>query len=207
MDRIWCEPLPSWLNSSNSTETDFNRHATLGRRPEEPLGEGGERLHEWAFASDDDRDRAILTGGVEGIGAMIAGRRTYDDSLPSWKADGPTGPARLPLFVITHSQPKDVPAGSVYRFVTDGIHSALQQARAAAAGKDVAVMGGPDVGQQFLRAGLVDDIGIHLVPVLFGGGTRMFDHLGEEHIQLEATEMVQTRAATHLRYRVVKRPS
>jgi dihydrofolate reductase len=177
------------------------------RRPDEPLGEGGERLHEWLFASDDDRDRAVLTGGLEGAGAMIAGRRTYDDSVPSWKADGPTGPARLPLFVITHSQPEDVPAGSVYRFVTDGIHSALQQARAVAAGKDVAVMGGPDIGQQFLRAGLVDEVGIHLVPVLFGSGIRMFDHLGEEHIQLEVTETVQTRLATHLRYRVVQRPS
>jgi dihydrofolate reductase len=173
----------------------------------EPLGVGGERLHGWAFATDDDRDRAVLTGGVEGTGAMIAGRRTYDDSLPWWKADGPTGPARLPLFVITHSQPEDVPAGSVYRFVTDGIHSALQQAKEAAAGKDVAVMGGADIGQQFLRAGLVDEIGIHVVPVLFGSGIRMFDHLGEEHIQLEAAGMVQTAAATHLRYRVVKRPS
>jgi riboflavin biosynthesis pyrimidine reductase len=68
-------------------------------------------------------------------------------------------------------------------------------------------MGGPDIGQQFLRAGLVDEIGIHLVPVLFGSATRMFDHLGEEHIQLEAAGIVQTRLATHLRYRVVKRPS
>ena len=90
---------------------------------------------------------------------------------------------------------------------TDGIDSALEQAKAAAAGKDVSVMGGPDIGQQFLRAGLVDEIGIHLVPVLFGSGLRMFDRLGEEHIGLENIATVQTRAATHLRYRVAKQPS
>jgi dihydrofolate reductase len=177
------------------------------RRPEEPLGEGGQRLHDWAMDSDDDRDHAILSGGALRTGAIITGRRNYDDSLPWWKADGPTGPARLPLFVVTHREPEDVPAGSVYTFVTDGIHSALQQAKATAAGKDVSVMGGPDIGQQFLRAGLVDEIGIHLVPVLFGSGLRMFDHLGEEHIELEIIETVQTRLATHLRYRVVKQPS
>jgi dihydrofolate reductase len=172
--------------------------------PEEPLGDGGERLHEWAFSEADDRSREVLTRGLETTGAVIAGRRTYDDSLPWWGADGPTGEARLPLFVVTHGQPQEVPAGGVYTFVTDGIHSALQQAKAAAGDKNVLVMGGADIGQQFLRTGLLDEIQIHLVPVLFGSGTRMFEQLGEEHVHLEVAEVIGASEATHLRYRLVK---
>jgi dihydrofolate reductase len=172
--------------------------------PEEPLGDGGERLHEWAFSAADDRSREVLTRAVETAGAVIAGRRTYDTSLPGWGADGPTGAARLPLFVVTHSQPQDVPAGGVYRFVTDGIHSALQQAKAAAGDKNVVVMGGADIGQQFLRAGLLDEIQIHLVPVLFGSGTRMFEQLDNGHVHLEVAELIGASEATHLRYRLVK---
>jgi dihydrofolate reductase len=104
----------------------------------------------------------------------------------------------------THSEPDDVPAGGVYTFVTDGIESALQQAKEAAGAKDVAVMGGADIGQQFIKAGLVDEIGIHLVPVLFGSGLRMFEHIGDQHIHLESIETINSPAATHLRYRVVK---
>ena len=172
--------------------------------PEEPLGDGGERLHEWAFSAADGRSREVLSRGVETAGAVIAGRRTYDDSLPWWGADGPIGAARLPLFVVTHSQPQDVPAGGVYSFVTDGIHSALQQAKAAAGDKNVVVMGGADMGQQFLRAGLLDEIQIHLVPVLFGSGTRMFEQLGDGHVHLEIAEVIGASEATHLRYRLVK---
>jgi dihydrofolate reductase len=139
--------------------------------PEQPLGEGGERLHEWAFGGAE-RDREVLAGGVQGSGAIIAGRRTYDDSVPFWGADG--------------------------------IESALEQAKAAAGGKNVHVMGGPDTGRQFIEAGLLDEIGVHLVPMLFGSGTRMFEHLGGEHIQLETAGVIETSAATHLRYRIVK---
>jgi dihydrofolate reductase len=174
---------------------------------EEPMGDGGLRLHDWAFNEADDPSREVLSRAAESAGAVIAGRRTYDDSLPWWGADGPTGEARLPLFVVTHSQPQDVPAGGVYTFVTDGIESALQQAKAAAGDKNVAVMGGADIGQQFLRAGLLDEIQIHLVPVLFGSGTRMFELLGDGHVHLEITEVIGASAATHLRYRLVKRSS
>jgi dihydrofolate reductase len=169
--------------------------------PEQPLGDGGERLHEWGFG-EDERDREVLAGGVEGSGAIIAGRRTYDDSLPWWGADGPHPPTRV--FVVTHEAPDAVPEGGVYAFVTDGIESALEQAKAAAGDKNVAVMGGPDIGRQFIEAGLVDEIGVHLVPVLFGSGTRMFEHLGGEHIQLETTSVIETAAATHLRFRIVE---
>jgi len=110
------------------------------QRPAEPLGEGGEQLHQWAFG-EDPRDREVLTGGAGRLGAVICGRRTYDDSLPWWGADGPTGPARVPVFVLSHDEPEDAPAGGVYTFVTTGIEDALKHAKAAAGDKDVTVMG------------------------------------------------------------------
>ena len=171
-------------------------------RPEEPMGDGGQRLHEWAFGKDE-RNRELLAKAVDAVGAVIAGRRTYDLSVPWWGADGPAGPARVPVFVVSNSEPKDVPEGGVYTFVAEGIESALEEAKAAAGDKDVAVMGGANVGQQYIRAGLVDEISIHLVPVLFGSGTRMFEHLGSEHIQLENARVIETPQATHLRFRVV----
>jgi dihydrofolate reductase len=168
---------------------------------EEPLGEGGERLHEWAF---HESGRDYLQGLVGGAGAVICGRTTYEHSLPWWGTDGPTGAARLPLFVVTHEAPATSPEGGVYTFVTDGIESALEQAQAVAGDKTVSVMGGATIGQQFIAAGLVDEIQIHLVPVLFGGGTRMFENLGEGHLQLDPLEVIDTPLATHVRYRVVR---
>jgi len=172
-------------------------------RPEEPMGDGGQRLHDWAFG-EDEHNRELLAEAVDAVGAVIAGRRTYDLSVPWWGADGPAGPARVPVFVVTHAGPEEVPEGGVYTFVTDGIEEALEQARAAARDKDVAVMGGADIGQQYIRAGLVDEISIHLVPVLLGSGTRMFEYLGGEHIQLETTGVIETLEATHLRFGVVE---
>jgi dihydrofolate reductase len=96
------------------------------------------------------------------------------------------------------------PEEGVYTFVTEGIESALEQARAAAGDKDVSVMGGASIGQQYIAAGLVDEIQIHLAPVLFGSGTRMFEHLGGEHIRLEPTAVIETPAAIHLRFRIVR---
>jgi dihydrofolate reductase len=104
------------------------------QRPEEPLGEGGEQLHRWAFG-EDPSDREVLTGGASSLGAVICGRRTYDDSLPWWGADGPTGPARLPVLVLSHDEPADTAADGVYTFVTGGIEDALKQAREAAGGQ------------------------------------------------------------------------
>jgi len=173
------------------------------RRPEEPMGDGGLRLVEWAM-SDDERSRKVLEEGVAEAGAVIAGRETYDTSMPWWGPDGPTGSARRPVFVVTHKASNDAPEGGVYTFVTGGIHNALEQARAAAGGRTVGVMGGASIGQQFIAAGLVDELQIHLVPVLFGSGTRMFEHLGDEHLQLEPLQVVETPAAIHLRFRIVK---
>jgi dihydrofolate reductase len=105
---------------------------------------------------------------------------------------------------VTHAEPEEMPEGGVYTLVSSGIESVLEQSKAAAGDKDVAVMGGAEIGQQFIRAGLIDEISIHLVPVLFGGGTRMFEHLGGEHIRLETAGVIETPQATHLRYRIVK---
>jgi dihydrofolate reductase len=108
------------------------------------------------------------------------------------------------VFVVTHAEPEAVPEGGVYTFVTDGVESALERAKAAAGDKDVSVMGGAEIGQQYVRAGLIDEISIRLVPVLFGGVTRMFEHPGSGHIRLEPVEVIEATAATHLRFRVVK---
>jgi dihydrofolate reductase len=97
-----------------------------------------------------------------------------------------------------------MPEGGVYNFVSGGIEDALEQAKTAAGDEDVTVMGGADTGRRYLKAGLVDELSIHLVPVMFGSGTRMFKHLGNGHVQLEPLGSVQTTAATHLRFRVVR---
>lgn len=172
-------------------------------RPEEPLGDGGEQLHWWAFGQDEV-SRKLMEEESEKLGAVICGRTTYDHSIQWWGADGPTGPLRRPVFVVTHSAPATSPNNGVYSFVIGGIAQALEAARKAAGSKNISVMGGADIGQQYIRAGLVDEISIHLAPVLFGSGTRMFEHLGNEHIQLEAVGAIQTVTTTHLRFRVVK---
>jgi dihydrofolate reductase len=171
--------------------------------PGDAMGDGGLQLVDWAFG-EDAQSRQVLQDGIAGLGAVIAGRRTYDDSVPYWGADGPSGNARRPVFVVSHSVPREVPEDGVYTFVTGGIGEALQMAKRAAGDKYVTVMGGADIGQQFIRAGLVDEISIHLVPVIFGSGTRMFDHTGDQHIQLETLQVIQTSPATHFRFRVIK---
>jgi dihydrofolate reductase len=173
------------------------------QRPEQPMGDGGLRLVEWAFG-DDERDRDVLERGIEGVGAVIAGRRTYETSLPWWGVDGPTGPARVPVFVLCHGEATAPPDGGVYELVTGGVERALELAQQAAGDRYVTVMGGAETGRQFLRAGLVDELSIHLVPVLFGAGTPMFEGLGDEHIQLENMGAVQTDRATHLRLRLAR---
>ena len=171
-------------------------------RPEAGLGEGGERLHDWAFNSADPRNRELLAKGAS-LGAIISGRHTYDLAVPGWKANGPTGAARVPTIVVSHSVPQDIPDRGVYRFAAS-IEAALEKAQKAAGDKDVAIMGGANIAAQFLKLGLVDEISIHLVPVLFGSGIRLFEHLDSAHIQLETTEVIETKEATHLRFRVIK---
>lgn len=177
--------------------------AAAGRTDESPIGVGGEQLHEWAFGTDE-RGREILERGAGSLAAVIAGRTTYDTSVRWWGADGPIGPARVPVFVVTHEEPADSPVDGVYRFATGGVQDAYDQATALAGDGVVAVMGGADVARQFLAAGLLDEISLHVAPVLFGDGTRLFDGIPAEHRRLEPLEVVDTPAAAHLRYRVVK---
>jgi len=173
-------------------------------RTEEPLGDGGTVLHEWIRGDENDPNRTLLAEAVARLGAVICGRTTYDTSLPGWRADGPSGAARRPVFVVTHEAPKESPEGGVYTFVTTGLHDALSKAKAGAGDKEVVVMGGANIGQQYLKAGLIDEIAIQLIPVLFGSGTRLFEHLDDEHIKLEPVQVLDYPGATHLRYRVVK---
>jgi dihydrofolate reductase len=168
----------------------------------EPLGKGGLVLHEWR-GGDDAVGRELEVAGVARYKAAIAGRGTYDHSLPFWGAWGPTGRARTPTFVVTHEPPARSPEGGVYEFVT-GVDEALKCATAGAGDGDVEVIGGADLARQFIQAGLIDEVIVHLVPVLFGDGTRLFEAMNIDHTQLEVMEVVQTRAATHFRYRVLK---
>jgi dihydrofolate reductase len=170
----------------------------------EPMGVGGERLHAW-LTDGDERDLDVLETGVGSAGAVITGRRNFEHALPWWGADGPTGAARLPVFVVCGDVPGDVPRDSVYVFVTDGIENAVQQAADAAGDRVVCIMGGAETARSCLAAGLVDELSIHLVPVLFGSGTSLFEGLDlGEHVTLDHLAADQTQAATHLRYRVVR---
>lgn len=170
---------------------------------EQQLGDGGEVLHQWLY-QPDPRDTELLSVMGAGVGSILMGRLSYDlaEGDGGWGDGGPAGPA--PCFVLTHNlpAPETVRAPSVFTFVTDGIHSAVEQAKAAAGDKAVGVHGASAV-QQCLAAGLLDEIQVHLVPVLLGGGTRLFEHLGGQ-FQLERTNVIDSANATHLRFRVIR---
>jgi dihydrofolate reductase len=181
---------------------------------ENPMGVGGERLHAWMpFYNADQAPAAGDPAGSEvdarmvqelfaaATGAVVLGKRTFDLGLEPW---GGT-PFPAPCFVLTHEARDDLVTNSgAFAFVTDGIEQAVRRAQAAAGDNDVLVMGGPTVAQQALRAGLVDEIAIHVAPVLLGAGSRPFEHLGPEAIELERISLVASPQATHLRFRVVK---
>ena len=182
--------------------------------PERPLGNGGERLFAWYF--DGDTEYTMPGGGItlkvsrasagllreshEKTGALVVGRRHFD-LANGW---GGRHPMDLPVFVVTHSFPREwIYGGSPFTFVASGVESAIEQARAVAGDKDVGV-GDANVAQQAIKAGLIDEIGIDLVPILLGGGVRFFDHLGEGQIELERTRVIEAPGVTHLRFRVLK---
>ena len=193
---------------------------------EEPLGEGGEQLHEWAVASRSWREAHGLSGGetnadsevieesIGNAGATVMGRRMFSGGEGPWEDDpnpdawwGDEPPFHHPVFVLTHHarEPVTKQGGTTFTFVTDGIESALEQARAAAGDKNVAVGGGANVAQQYLRAGLLDELQIHVAPVLLGDGVRLFEnHLGSERREIECTRVIESPTVTHLRYRVVR---
>jgi dihydrofolate reductase len=163
--------------------------------PEDGLGEDGMRLHNWMF--DDPSVFERLYGDMtKNTGAVIMGRRTYDNSIEPWEGKGPLGD--VPCFVVTHRPVEG--ADPVFTFVTDGIESALAKAQDAAGDKVIGLMGA-NLDQQFLAAGLVDELRIHVVDVLLGGGRRLFDTL-PQRVDLELTGLSQTESITHLEYRI-----
>ncbi|HKT02461.1 MAG TPA: dihydrofolate reductase family protein [Rugosimonospora sp.] len=168
--------------------------------PEQPMGAGGMRLHDWVFkASASDVDTEVIQELFGTTGAVILGRRTFDVGLGAWEDT----PFPVPCFVLTHRGRDQLPMRSgTFTFVTDGIHSALRRAQAAARGRHINLMGA-DVTQQYLRAGLVDEVQLQLSPVLLGSGKRLFEHLGTG-LELERTGVAESPYVTHLRYRVVK---
>jgi len=170
---------------------------------EQQLGSGGEVLHRWLF-EPDPADSDLLAAMGKDVGSILMGRRSYDlaEGDGGWGDGGPAGPA--PCFVLTHTPPapETVRAPSVFTFVTDGIHSAVEQAKKAAGGGVVGVHGA-SATQQCLAAGLMDEIQIHLAPVLLGSGTRLFEHLGGR-FRLERTQVIATSNATHLRFAVLR---
>jgi dihydrofolate reductase len=172
----------------------------------------GDRLHAWLQGGDTPSrlnpafkmaaaSARFFDEGVGRCGAVISGRRTYDVS-EAWGGAGPMPP--LPLFVVTHHVPEKVPTGDPpYTFVTGGMESAIEQARLAAAGKDVVVMGASMV-QQCLRAGLLDELIISLVPVALGNGVRLLADAGLEECELDIAGVIDAPGVTHLTYRVVR---
>lgn len=164
-----------------------------------PLGENGERLHEWAFHPDGQRagDGRVREELSERVGAVVVGRRTFDLGLPNWG----DVPFPVPCFVLTHRYREDLAMTSgTFRFITEGPGTAVRQAKEAAGSRDVAVMGG-DTGRQCLAAGLIDELDIHLVPVLLGRGVRLFEDAAADPIGWAAPKVTPSPRVTHLRYR------
>jgi dihydrofolate reductase len=186
-----------------------------------PLGEGGQRLHQWAFPTESWRSQHGLDGGKkgpdddvareygQGVGAYIMGRKMFgggdgewDESWRGWWGENP--PFHVPVFVLTHHprEPLPMEGGTTFHFVTDGIEAALEQARAAAGDQDVQIAGGARAIRQYLAAGLLDQLQLHIVPVVLGAGERLLEDVGDP--TLEPIDVVASPAATHVKYRVVR---
>ena len=189
---------------------------------EDPLGEKGEELHEWVVRTNYWRERHGLEGGEEdedsevireafsSVGASVMGRKMFSGGSGPWESDprsmgwwGDEPPFHTPVFVLTHHarEPEEMEGGTTFFFVTDGIEAAIQQARAAAGERNVAIGGGANAIQQALAAGLVDELQVHVAPILLGGGTRLFGE-GADPIRLEATRVLASPRATHVKFDV-----
>lgn len=192
---------------------------------ENPLGEGGMRIHDWVFKLKGFREMQgdmgggetgtnddVLRGAFANIGATIMGRNMFgggpgpwgEGAWRGWWGDNP--PFHTPVFVLTHHarEPLVMQGGTTFFFVTDGIEAALDRAMRAAAGKDVALGGGANAAQQYLAAGLVDEMEIHVVPLLLGSGERLLDGLGGSGLMLEPIRTLAGPGVAHLKYRIVK---
>jgi dihydrofolate reductase len=189
----------------------------------DPLGVGGTALHTWAFklaafqemhgkeGGEVNASSAIMKEMFENVGAVIMGRGMFGGGPGPWTPDwkgwwGDNPPYHMPVFVLTHHAREALPmsGGTTFHFVTDGIKSALSQARKAAEGKDVLIGGGAETIQQFFAAGLVDEVNISMVPLFLGGGERLFENLGDSAPPLEQTRVVEGPGVVHVRYRVAR---
>jgi dihydrofolate reductase len=192
---------------------------------ENPLGEGGERLHDWVVAlaawrrahdkpgGDVDESTRVFDESMQNIGASVMGRNMFgpigggswgDEGWKGWWGDDP--PYHHPVFVVTH-HPRDpvvMQGGTTFHFITDGIESALEQAREAAGGEDVKLWGGGQIVQQYLAAGLLDELELHVVALLLGDGARIFGNVQDGAVQLEQVRAVQAPDVAHLKYRRVE---
>lgn len=191
---------------------------------ENPLGEGGEQLHHWVFGlaawrqshgkqgGEVNESSRIIEESRENVGAGVMGRNMFGpapggassgEQWTGWWGENP--PYHYPVFILTHHprDPVEMEGGTTFHFVTDGIESALAQARDAAGPKDIMLWGGARAAQQYLAAGLLDELELHVVPVVLGAGARLFDNLGDAEVQLEQVRAVEAPGVTHLTYRVV----
>lgn len=189
-----------------------------------PLGEGGLKLHEWVFplkfframhgdagGGETGINDDVLRDAFKNVGATIMGRNMFGPARGPWGENpwrgwwGDDPPYHHAVFVLTHHprEPLVMQGGTTFHFVTDGIESALAQARAAAGDRDVTLGGGASLIQQYLAAGLLDELEIHVVPQLLGGGERLLDRIGAHPVKLEPIRMVEGPGVTHLKYRVV----
>jgi len=166
----------------------------------QPMGKSGERLHKWLFAGKTEVDSQIISTIFETSGAVIVGGQTYN--VAANEAWGGISPFLMPAFVVTQTIPEQKIDGFTY--VTDGIESALSQAQKTAGEKNVWIMGGANLSQSLIKAGSLDEMHIHIVPVLMGNGIRLFENIGSKHIELVRTEMIGSHGATHLFFRVLK---
>lgn len=189
---------------------------------QEPLGEGGERLHDWVIELESWRRAHGKEGGevnastqvmdetLENIGAAVMGRNMFgpigggpwDDEWKGWWGDNP--PYHYPVFVITHHErePLEMEGGTTFYFVTDGIEAALERAKEAAGNEDVGLWGGGGVINQYLAAGLLDELELHIAPVVLGGGSRLFEGVGPD-VQLDRVRVIEAPGVTHVKYRVL----
>jgi len=174
-----------------------------------PIGEGGMRLHHWAFDGGTDADEEVREQITRGFGAYIMGRKmfgggdgSWDESWQGWWGEDP--PYHAPVYVLTHHErePLQMQGGTTFHFATGGIEAALLQARAAAGDADIAIAGGASTVQQVLAAGELDELYLHIAPILLGAGERLLENVGEP--KLEPVEVVATPACTHVRYRVIR---
>lgn len=191
---------------------------------EEPLGKNGESLHDWVFGlktwreahglegGDENADSEVMADGLRDNGAVVMGRKMFSGGSGPWEDDpnadawwGDTPPFGVPVFIVTHHErePVEKNGGTTFNFVTDGVESAVAQAREAAGDRAVTVAGGAAVAQQALAAGLLDELNIHVAPLLLGSGVRLLDNLDGDLPALKIARTVESPAVTHVTYRVV----